>query len=322
MNLAQKMTLISCLPLIALFISCQSGSSGSEVKDRAEVTPAHSVVDGESEDPHASPPESWKEHWFDHNQVLKLVYHNDDLAVYFDDDVDPSVDWPNTYLSQVWSYVKSVYGDFGEDPKLYAIFHTDKYSGGHPGLYLDQNHDYRNVVDCGPYDWKEMKPEAGLNMVIHEIGHIVEGATNGIKHNPAWNIWKDSKWAEIFIYDVYKNTGQEAFAKQLYDELMNQYDDFPTKNTQWFKNWFYPIYSDYGESEVLKGFYDLLALHFPKNNAGDAFSRRMNMGEFVHFWSGAAGSDLQPLAKEAFGWTTQWEEQLLKAKNDFNALPY
>jgi hypothetical protein len=33
------------------------------------------------------PPRTWKQHWFEHDRVIKLVSSNDDVAVYFDDDV-------------------------------------------------------------------------------------------------------------------------------------------------------------------------------------------------------------------------------------------
>lgn len=299
-----------------LVLSCSSGDAS---KENLSEKPEDNKPTEEAAD---APPILWKEHWFEHNQLLKRVYYNDHLALYYDNDVDVNIEWPEEILSDVWSYTKSLYGEFGEDPRLYAILHTDKYSGGHPSVYMDASHDFRNVVDCGPYSWKQPLPEEGLSMLIHEVGHIVEGSANGIKNNPAWDIWKDSKWAEIFIYDVYKGIGKDNFARQFHDEMMNQYDDFPQPNTQWFKDWFYPIYSQYGESKVLDNFYDLLAEHFPKNSQGTSFSRRMNMGEFVHFWSGAADADLKDIATNAFGWPEEWEIQLQNAKEVFPNIQY
>lgn len=43
----------------------------------------------------------------------------------------------------------------------------------------------------------------------------------------------------------------------------------------------------------------------------------MNWGEFIHFWSGAAGVSLKPLATTAFGWTTDFETQFNQARIDF-----
>ncbi len=298
---------------IFVFLLCSILSCSAQDKSDDKITPQEEAD---------APMKNWKEHWFEHNQFLERVYYNDDLALYYDKDVDRSIEWPRTYMTKIWAYVKDVYGDFGPDERLYTILHTDKYSGGHPSVYMDASHDYKNVVDCGPFSWQRPRPEEGLSVLVHEIGHIVEGATNGIKENPAWEIWKDSKWAEIFIYDVYKGIGEDEFAQQTYDDLMNQYDNFPRENTQWFKDWFYPIYSEHGESAVLNNFYDLLAQHFPKKNGGKAFARRMNMGEFVHFWSGAAKTDLKPLAENAFGWKDEWESQLQKAKSDFPGVEY
>ncbi|WP_328564964.1 hypothetical protein [Streptomyces coelicoflavus] len=46
------------------------------------------------------------------------------------------------------------------------------------------------------------------------------------------------------------------------------------------------------------------------------------MGEFVHFWSGAAGTDLSGRAETAFGWTDAYEPQLRRARLDYPGLPY
>lgn len=304
--------------LLSVFILSILGCNSS--------TPSN-VEESESEDPvpesdSTVPPQTWKEHWFEHDQLLQRVFYNQHIALYYDNNVDPTIEWPETYFTKVWDYVKEVYGSNGENSRLFVILHTDNYSGGHPSTYMDKSHDYRNVLDVAPYTWQEKDPGAGLNMAIHEIGHIVEGATNGLQRNPAWNIWKDSKWAEIFIYDVYKGTGEDAFADNLYNDMTRQYDDYPRENTQWFIDWFYPIYNQYGKSAVLNNFYDLLANYFPHNDDETAFSRRMNWGEFIHFWSGAADKDLKPLAQDAFGWPRGWEYELQQAREQFPDMSY
>jgi hypothetical protein len=43
----------------------------------------------------------------------------------------------------------------------------------------------------------------------------------------------------------------------------------------------------------------------------------MNWGEFVHFWSGAAGVNLKALATAAFGWPAEWETQFNNARTQF-----
>lgn len=278
------------------------------------------------EDELPAPVETWKEHWFEHEQLVKRVYYDNSIAIYYDDDVLSTIEWPFTFVKDVWEYSKSVYGAMnGEDgdPRLYAIFHTGKYSGGHPAYYYDESHDYRNVIDCGSSSQDAWETGQGndLDIVTHEIGHIVESTTFGTQKSPSFPIWKDSKWAEIYIYDVYKGLGMNADAQRWHDLMMNNSDDFPKENTHWFKNWFYPIYSQYGESKVLANYFKILSENFPRDNSG-AYTRDLNWGEFIHFWSGAASVDLTDQAKSAFGWNDEWENQLAKAKLDFPEVTY
>ncbi|WP_298737920.1 T9SS type A sorting domain-containing protein [uncultured Chitinophaga sp.] len=260
-----------------------------------------------------TPPATWQEHWFEHNQLLTKVYEDNDLALYYDNDVNTTVTWPRQYLSSVWRYTKQVYGSFGTDPHMYAILHTNKYSGGHPSTYFDAGHDLRNVIDAGPGPWTGAT-QGDYNLLTHEVGHIVELASKNMHGSPAFGIWGDSKWCEIYLYDVYKGLGLESRATNAYNEFMGKTDNFPRANTAWFKNWFYPIYSQYGGSAVLNRYFVQLALYFRKN--GNDYPG-MNMGEFVHFWSGAAGVNLKAQATIAFGWTSEYEAQFVKAQQDF-----
>lgn len=72
-----------------------------------------------------TPPATWQEHWFEHEQLLNRKFYDNDVAVYYDNDVSTSVTWPYTYMGDVWRYTKNVYGSFGSDPHLFAIFHTN-----------------------------------------------------------------------------------------------------------------------------------------------------------------------------------------------------
>ncbi|UYZ63111.1 peptidase inhibitor family I36 protein [Hymenobacter weizhouensis] len=263
--------------------------------------------------PVPAPPTTWQEHWFDHNQLLSRVYYDDEVAVYYDKDVSRSITWPNTYLADVWRYTKQVYGSFGGDSRLYAVFHTGRYSGGHPATYFDAHHDYRNTIDGGPGPWTS-GANNDLDLMTHEVAHIVEGACKGVKGSPAFGIWKDSKWAEIFNYDVYRGLGRTSDATRWYNLMIKQADNFPRSNTYWFRDWFYPIYSNYGEAAVLNRYFELLAQYYTRTNNKYG---SMNWGEFVHFWSGAAGVDLKPLATQAFGWPAEWEQQFAQAQRQF-----
>jgi hypothetical protein len=261
-----------------------------------------------------TPPATWQEHWFEHNQLLNRKFYDNDVAVYYDNDVSAAVTWPYTFMGDVWRYTKNVYGSFGTDPHLFAIFHTNKYSGGHPSTYFDASHDNRNVIDVGAGPWTS-GTGGDLDIVTHEVAHIVEGASKGIHNSPAFPIWGDSKWAEIFIYDVYLGLGKTSEATRWYNQMQSSTASFPVANTHWFRDWFYPIYNNYGGTQVLNRFFTTLAQYFPKN--GNNYSRNMNWGEFIHFWSGAAGVNLKPLATTAFGWTSTFETQFNQARIDF-----
>ncbi|KAF1013735.1 MAG: hypothetical protein GAK29_04687 [Acinetobacter bereziniae] len=83
----------------------------------------------------------------------------------------------NTYLHDVWVYTKKTYGQFGNDPRLYGIFYTGRYSDGHPATYFDEHKSNRNATDVGSLDlntWK-LGSENDLDIATHEVSHIVEG---------------------------------------------------------------------------------------------------------------------------------------------------
>lgn len=151
-------------------------------------------------------------------------------------------------------------------------------------------------------------------------------ASKGVKGSPAFDIWGDSKWAEIYVYDVYKALNRPQAAQRWYNSVSATYDNFPRSNTYWFRDWFYPIYSKYGGVSALNRFFELLSQNFPKANTASfnrpEYTRKMNHGEFFHFWSGAAKTNLKDLATKAFGWTDQYEKDFQKARSDFPNVKY
>ncbi|GAA2606701.1 MULTISPECIES: fibronectin type III domain-containing protein [Streptomyces] len=263
-------------------------------------------------------PATWQEHWLEHNQLLTKVYDANDVVIYFDKDMDRSQTWLNDYVSRLWKYTKRTYGDFSSG-RLVAVFHKDKYSGGHPSTVLEGSHDYRNVIDVGSGNWNE-NDSTIRNVISHEIAHIVEGASGGVEGSPAFGLWGDSKWAEIYQYDAYLGAGLTADAERFYAQVIDSTDDFPRPGTAWFRNWFLPIRQNHGGSKALASYFSLVSQHYAQHNG--AFAKSMNMGEFVHFWSGAAGTDLSARAKTAFGWTDAYEAQLRQARLDYPGLPY
>ncbi|UYQ94533.1 fibronectin type III domain-containing protein [Chitinophaga horti] len=254
----------------------------------------------------------WQEHWLEHRQLLKRVHNNKDVAFYFDNDVPANTTWMFTEFTAAWKYIKKTYGTFC-DPKLYVVLHEDKYHGGHAAAVCDSNHDYRNVIDLGG-EWS-FRNDWNIGAPVHEIGHIVEGNSKDVRESPAFSIWGDSKWCEIFNYDVYKNIGWAEDAKAVYDQMQTHSDVFPRPGTYWFRDWFYPLYTRGDSSVTLNRYFELLADYFPQHNG--VYTRRMNMGEFVHFWSGAAGYNLKAQADTAFGWNDEYEMQFKQARIDY-----
>ena len=67
-------------------------------------------------------------------------------------------------------------------------------------------------------------------------------------------------------------------------------------------------------------FFRQLAEHFPRDrrdlHAAD------ELGEYVHFTSGAAGADMSGQAARAFGWPREWADQLEHAREQFPGITY
>lgn len=316
----KKLALLACL---AFFMTNCSKKTTEAATQKNEVK-----VD------YDAPAATWKEHWFEHVQNLNRVFYDTSVVVYYDSDVRPSIKWPQTYMAQAWNYTKKTYGAFGKDSRLYVIYHAGKYSGGHPSTYMDAGHDYHNVTDCGANDINAWTSGIGndIDLSTHEIGHIVEGAAKGVHNSPAFSIWHDSKWMEIYQYDVYLGLGRNDDAVRWHNMKLQTTDDFPRAGTHWYRDWFYPVYNNYGKTATLNQFFTLLAKYFPKRTFNNGkttypeYTRDLNFGEFVHFWSGAAHTDLKQLALTAFGNKDEqgndWTVQLQKARTDFPGITY
>ncbi|MCC8408542.1 hypothetical protein LJ707_06340 [Mucilaginibacter sp. UR6-1] len=320
----KKTSLAAALLGIAVISGCSK---------KTTVTPSKNNG-GATIEPADAPALTWKEHWFEHVQNLERISYDNSVVIYYDKDVRRDIVWPKKYMAEAWEYTKKTYGAFGDDPRLYAIYHAGKYSGGHPSTYMDDSHDFHNVTDCGSGDANAWVSGQGndIDLSTHEIGHIVEGAAKGVHGSPAFSIWHDSKWMEIYQYDVYLGLGRNDDAVRWHNLKLQTTDDFPRAATHWYRDWFYPIYNDHGKTKTLNGFFTLLAKYFPKrtfNNGKQTYpeySRDLNYGEFIHFWSGAAGTDLKQLALTAFGDKDEqgndWTVQLEKAKTDFPDIKY
>jgi hypothetical protein len=289
-------------------------TAGSDAPDAAVAEPS---ADGGAGQPLArctggpEPPASWQEHWFEHDQALSRVYYDDCVAVYFDADMDrEQAQWLFSYMSRIWEYSLATYGPMGEE-RLFAIFHQGKYGGGHPSYWYDGSHDNRNVTDQGGGSWRE----GTYDVASHEVGHIVEStAPYPRRTSPAFGLWMDSKWIEIYQYDLYLALGMDEHAATVFERFTATSDDFPRAGTHWFRDWFHPLWRDHGGARFMARFFQLLQEHYRGGG--------MNWGEYVHFSSGAAGTDLKAMATEAFGWPAQREQEWLDAREEFPAVSY
>lgn len=276
-----------------------------------------------------APALTWRENWLEHELLLMRHSYNDSVVLYYDQDMDTKVTWPLRALTKIWNYTWKTYGGFGEDKRLKVALHGGTYSGGHPGYYLSNSHGNINMIDVGlsTEAWRDSL-SGPLDILTHEVGHIVEGTSYNTLESPAFGIWGDSKWMEIYQYDVYLGLGWKDKAIDWHNRMMLVEDDFPQPGTQWYADWFYPIYENYGQSKVLNGFFKLLSEHFPTTSIpnGKKYVRGMNFGEFIHFWSGAAQTDLSELALRAFGskdrYGLAWYPQLIKAREEFKNITY
>lgn len=85
------------------------------------------------------------EDWDVHTQRLTLQYYDEEVAIYYDDDMDPTITWPRELLGKMWKYVKETYGSYS-DPRLDIYFHAGKYSGGHPSTWARADQPKANRV--------------------------------------------------------------------------------------------------------------------------------------------------------------------------------
>ena len=103
-------------------------------------------------------------------------------------------------------------------------------------------------------------------------------------------------------------------------EFSDKSDSFPRAGTHWFRDWFYPLWRDHGHVEVMANYFRLLSQHY--NKRGHNYDGDLNWGEYIHFMSGAAGTNLKAQATTAFGWPDDREAEFVAAQAKYPGVSY
>jgi F5/8 type C domain len=260
------------------------------------------------------------------NKFMTLRYVNDDVAIYVEPGrTDADAAWSYPEIARIWRYTKQHYPGIGTDRLQVLMFEPE--GGGTAHNRTDAAWGYQSTIEIGWHAENSGTYKDGpLDVAAHEIGHIVEGWNGNVVGSPEYGsgttggIWGDSAWNDFFMYDVFLGLGRTVDANRTFTYRMSQEyaDAWGGKN--WFKDWFYPIWNTYGRTDVLNRYFELVRTQYPQID--QQHTRNMTFGEFVHFFSGAAGADLKPLATTAFGWTAENQQQLEQARREFPGVTY
>lgn len=254
------------------------------------------------------------------NELLTLVSATSDVVIYRDPQVPTNLTWAVTKIQQIYAHVRASYPAM-QGQRLWVTLHNDPGPGGSAQFFGTLETNYHTTIDMYDADWST-PTDIKLDVIAHEIGHAIEFAGYGTLDSPAYHLWHDSKWCEIFQYWAYTGAGLTSDATRWYnDKSTDPVDGYPAATTDWFTQWFYPITNNYSGATTLNNYFLLLSQHYHQFNGWYPVAT-MNMGEFVHFWSGATGANQQSLAQTAFGWNSTWQAQLDQAKIDFPGVTY
>ena len=268
-------------------------------------------------DPEGSPLRGLSESWNGHDEDVLRQYFDVSAAVYYDPEVDRSIEWPFSFFSDSWAYVVENYGTYGQNSLLYVVGHGEADKSSFFKTHFEEDAENRSLID---HPITASSPTgAAIDEPAALMAKVVEHSSNGVHKSPAEAIWQD-KFTEIFTYDLYLKLGLESEAERVKAEFLETSVDLPKADTYWFRDWFLPIYENYNGSVTLSNFFKVLSTHYPINDTD--YAKDMTLGELVHFFSGATGADLEPLALEAFGFDDQNQQELLIARGRFPNLNY
>lgn len=302
----KKILVIICV--VGVFYSCNEEDALEEIKGLPE-----SIV---NTDPPGSPPRGIIEDWNGYSETLSRQYYDANVGVYYDANVDRTIEWPATFFSDAWSYITRQYGSFGNENVLYVIAHGEDRDDFYKTIF-DLDAGERSLIDFTLTD--ETITAEAIDLPVWLISDIVQNSANAVHLSPASAVWKD-KFAEIFTYDLYTELGMEEDAARVLNTYSASESDFPKAGTFWFRDWFLPIYNEHAQGVTLSNFFKVLSQYYPID--GSDYTEEMDLGQLVHFFSGATGVDLQPLAETAFGWSEVYEKELIQARAKFPNLEY
>ncbi|RXG21234.1 discoidin domain-containing protein [Leeuwenhoekiella aequorea] len=269
-----------------------------------------------NKDPDGSPPRGVNEDWSDHNEVLTRQALIGSVGIYFDPEVNRESEWSFDFFGNIWPRTLSIYGRYGEPSSLYVVAHGEDKST-YVGNYLEEGSTSRNIIDFPLLHTEFDSQTADLALAL--MAKIVESAYGNTSGSPAEGVW-NNKFTELFIYDSYLSQDMENEAERVKTLFSATSETFPSPDSFWFRDWFLPIYDTYNGASTYNAFFSLIKNKYPVD--GIKYIRQMNVGEFVHFFSGAAGTNLQPLFENAFGWNPDWAQELLIAQAQFPEMPY
>lgn len=263
------------------------------------------------------PPLEWTEHWYGHAEPLTRVHYDACIALYFDGEMDAAAqDWLIPFLDQAWSYTLKTYGKLGNE-RLYVIVHQGKHVGGHSAIHTEATHDNHNVIDMGSDDWVA----GDYDLPAHLMGFVADFAGAHTKYGaPKYDHYGNEGFPLIYKYDLYVALGLTDVASAALGYFNTLSNDQPSPDTYWFRDWFYPLWRDHGHAKIFADYMTLLQEYAPAD--ADDWMQPLDYGQYFHFMSGAAGHDLEPLAREAFQFRPEFPEEISSAKEDFPEITY
>lgn len=266
------------------------------------------------------PPATLIDRVHDDAPEVKRVYYDAEIAVYFGHGLDPNLTWMVAHARQVWRHAKRTFGAFGPDPRLYLVAHQNPaYRATDMRSRFDEGLGFRNAVDLGGA-WSLARPSQEVEDAIsREVSRIVEAGGKNVRESPTYAWWDVGPFTRLFTYDADLAAGHAERAAAALREA---------RGDPIFDRWLYPLYTEYGGLAVLDRYFGLLARCFPTRatEAGGRpareYTRRATPGEVLHFFSGAAGTNLQPRYARAFGWNATTEAEFRAAQRQFPCAAY